>query len=287
MSKLTPPVSQFVSVDGVRLHYQVVGQDTPRLPIIFTHGGGPGSTAWSNFRLSAETFAAQHRCYFLDFAQFGRSDMVPVHGPLLGWHARKLLGFMDALGLERVHLINQSLGGAVALRLAVDAPQRVGRLISIGAQPVDRGVLQPLPLFSKQAATLMSDYYLAGDGPSLSKMRVLLGRYELHRDERLDDENLRLRFEASDNAGFIQLLQTPGAFGEWESLLPVLDQVQAPTLLCWGLHDWFGSVDVPMMMLNRLLNARLHIFGNAAHHLQSECPDEFNRLASSFIGAHE
>ena len=118
MPKLTPPVSQFVSVDGVRLHYQVVGQDTPRLPVIFTHGGGPGSTAWSNFRLSAETFATRHRCYFLDFAQFGRSDMVPVHGPLLGWHARKLLGFMDALGLERVHLINQSLGGAVALRLA-------------------------------------------------------------------------------------------------------------------------------------------------------------------------
>ena len=287
MSNQSPSESRFVTIDGVRLHYQALGQDTGRPPVIFTHGGGPGSTAWSNFRLSAAAFAAEQSCYFLDFAQFGRSDMVPVQGPLFSWHARKLLGFMDALGIARAHLVNQSLGGGVALRLAADHPERVARLIAIGSQPVDQGAIQPLPLFSKHAANLMSDYYLADGGPSLSKMRVLLQRYELHDDSRLDEENLRLRYEASSNPDYLRLLQTPGAFGEWENLLPVLHQVQAPTLLCWGLHDWFGSIDVPMMMLNRLPNAHLHVFGNAAHHLQTECPDEFNRLALSFIGADQ
>ncbi|EXF45032.1 alpha/beta hydrolase fold family protein [Pseudomonas sp. BAY1663] len=285
MSYLTPSDSQFVAVDGVRLHYQVLGRDTGRLPILFTHGGGPGSTAWSNFRLSAGAFAADHRCYFVDLPQFGRSAMVPVQGPLFGWHASKLLGLMDALGIARAHLINQSFGGCVALRLAVDHPQRVGRLVTIGSQPVDQGAMAPLPLFSKHAATLMSDYYLADGGPTPDKLRRLLQRYELHDDSRLDEENLRLRFEASDNPDYIRLLQTPGAFGEWENLLPELHRVRAPTLMCWGLHDWFGSIDVPMMMLNRLPGAQLHVFGNAAHHLQSECPDEFNALAISFIGA--
>jgi len=284
MTRISPGESHFVEVAGVRLHYQVLGEDTGRPPIIFTHGGGPGSTAWSNFRLSAATFSPRHRCYFLDFPQFGRSAMVPVQGPVWSWHARKLLGFMDALGIPRAHLINQSFGGGVALRLAADHPERVARLISIGSQPVDQGVLAPLPLFSKHAANLMSDYYLAGGGPSLEKMRVLLQRYELHDDRRLDEENLRLRFEASNNPEYIRLLQTPGAFGEWENLLPVLHRVEAPVLLCWGLHDWFGSVDVPMLMLNRLRHGQLHVFGNAAHHLQSECPEEFNRLAACFIG---
>lgn len=284
MLPVSPSESQFVLVDGVRLHYYVQGNDTGRPPIIFTHGGGPGSTAWSNFRLSAATFAANHRCYFLDFPQFGGSDMVPVQGPLWSWHANKLLGFMDAVGIAKAHLINQSFGGGVALRLAADHPQRVVRLIAIGSQPVDQGVIAPLPLFSKHAATLMSDYYLEGCGPSLEKMRVLLQRYELHDDSRLDNENLRLRFQASNNPDYIQLLKIPGAFGEWENLLPVLHQIEAPVLLCWGLHDWFGSIDVPMMMLNRLRNGHLHVFGNAAHHLQTECPDEFNRLASNFIG---
>lgn len=284
MLPVSPSESQFVLVDGVRLHYYVQGNDTERPPIIFTHGGGPGSTAWSNFRLSAATFAANHRCYFLDFPQFGGSDMVPVQGPLWSWHANKLLGFMDAVGIAKAHLINQSFGGGVALRLAADHPQRVVRLIAIGSQPVDQGVIAPLPLFSKHAATLMSDYYLEGGGPSLEKMRVLLQRYELHDDSRLDNENLRLRFQASNNPDYIQLLKIPGAFGEWENLLPVLHQIEAPVLLCWGLHDWFGSIDVPMMMLNRLRNGHLHVFGNAAHHLQTECPDEFNRLASNFIG---
>ncbi|MCY1440503.1 4,5:9,10-diseco-3-hydroxy-5,9,17-trioxoandrosta-1(10),2-diene-4-oate hydrolase [compost metagenome] len=132
----------------------------------------------------------------------------------------------------------------------------------------------------------MSDYFLADGGPSLEKMAALIRRYELHDDNRLDEENLRLRFQASNNPDFIRLLQTPGAFGEWENLMPVFARVQAPTLILWGLHDWFGGVDVPMLMLNQFADARLHVMGNAAHHLQSECPDEFNALALSFIGGY-
>ncbi|MNN10049.1 2-hydroxy-6-oxo-6-phenylhexa-2,4-dienoate hydrolase [compost metagenome] len=193
---------------------------------------------------------------------------------------------MDALDIPRAHLVNQSFGGCVAIRFAADHPGRVERLLLIGSQPVERGISQPLPLFSKHAASLMSDYFLADGGPSLEKMAALIRRYELHDDNRLDEENLRLRFQASNNPDFIRLLQTPGAFGEWENLMPVFARVQAPTLILWGLHDWFGGVDVPMLMLNQFADARLHVMGNAAHHLQSECPDEFNALALSFIGGY-
>lgn len=278
--------SRFVTVDGVRLHYREVAGPDADLPVIFTHGGGPGSTAWSNFRHSAAAFAARHRCYFLDFPQFGLSDMVPVEGPVFAWHARKLLGFMDALGIERAHLVNQSFGGCVAIRFAADHPERVGRLLLIGSQPVARGVLAPLPLFSKHAATLMSDYYLAGEGPTLEKMRALIRRYELHDDAALDEETARLRFEASANPAYRKLLLQPGAFGEWENLMGEFARVAAPTLILWGLHDWFGGIDVPMLMVNQFADARLHILGNAAHHLQSECPEEFNGVALTFLGGH-
>lgn len=287
MPQIPGSSSHFVTLDGVRLHYRLVEGPSDRPPVIFTHGGGPGCTAWSNFRLSAAAFCARHRCYFLDLAQFGQSAMVPVQGPVFSWHARKLLGFMDELGIARAHLVNQSFGGCVAIRFAAEHPGRVGSLLLIGSQPVERGVMQPLPLFSKHAAGLISDYYLADGGPSLDKMAALMRRYELHDDARLDEETLRLRFEASANPGFIALLQTPGAFGEWENLMPVFSRVLAPTLICWGLHDWFGGVDVPMLMLNQFANARLHVLGNLAHHLQSEAPDEFNALALTFIGGHE
>lgn len=286
MSNLAQPESQFVVCDGVLLHYQVLGQATNRPPIIFTHGGGPGSTAWSNFRLNALALSAYYQCYFLDFAQFGRSQMLAIEGPVFTWHAQVLRCFMDVLGIKQSHLVNQSFGGCVALRFAADYPERVGRMITIGSQPVDQGVLQPLPLLSKHAANLMSDYYFADGGPSLNKMRNLMQKYELHNDKKIDEEAVILRFEASNNPGYIQLLQTPRAFGEWENLLPVLKDIKAPVLMCWGLHDWFGGIDVPVMILNRLPTGFLHIFGAAAHHLQSECPDEFNNLAISFLGAH-
>ncbi len=277
------PDSHFVSVDGISLHYRFLAGDSSATPVIFTHGGGPGSNAWSNFRLSAAAFSAGHDCYFLDFPQFGGSAMVPVEGPVFSWHAQKLLGFMDALGIEKAHLVNQSFGGCVAIRFAAEHPQRVARLLLIGSQPVAKGIMQPLPLFSKHASTLMGDYFIADGGPSLEKMRALLCKYELLDDNVLDEENLRQRYEASNNPEFIQLLSIPGAFGEWENLVPLFPQVQAPTLVAWGLHDWFGGIDVPMLMLNQFANARLHVFGNAAHHLQTECPDEFNALALSFI----
>ncbi|RJG13630.1 alpha/beta fold hydrolase [Pseudomonas cavernicola] len=287
MNKQFNSTSRFVTVDGVRLHYRIIDGLDDSLPVIFTHGGGPGSNAWSNFRQSAGAFAAQHPCYFLDFPQFGGSDMVPVDGPVFSWHARKLLGFMDALGIRQAHLVNQSFGGCVAIRFAADHPERVSRLVLIGSQPVERGIMQPLPLFSKHAATLMSDYYLADGGPSLEKLRELICRYELHDDSKIDEESLGLRYEASNNPDFIELLRRPGAFGEWENLVPIFARVQAPTLILWGLHDWFGGIDVPMLMLNQFADARLHVMGNAAHHLQSECPAEFNALALTFLGGYE
>lgn len=283
-----PPVvpgstSCFVTVQGIRIHYREVGGPDDAIPAIFTHGGGPGSTGWSNFRLSAGAVSARRRCYFIDFPQFGESDMVPVDGPVFSWQAARLLQFMDALGIEKAHLINQSFGGCVAIRLAADQPERVASLTLIGSQPVARGILSPLPLFSKHARSIMHDYFVADGGPSLDKMRALIARLEYHDDARVTEDNVRLRYEASINPGFLALLQTPGAFGEWENLAPVFPQVQAPTLIFWGLHDWFGGVDVPMLMLNQFADARLHVIGQAAHHLQSECPDEFNAHLLAFL----
>ncbi|EOG4615708.1 alpha/beta fold hydrolase [Pseudomonas aeruginosa] len=282
MSQVPAP-SQYLLVDGVRLHYREFPGPAGAPPLVFTHGGGPGSGAWSNFQRSAEAFAARYRCYFLDLPQVGGSQRVAVQGPVFSWHASKLLGFPDALGIERAHLINQSFGGCVAIRFAADHPERVARLVLIGSQPVARGVLQPLPLFSKHSAGLIGDYYLADGGPSLEKMRALICRYELHDERRLDEEALRLRFADSCRPGFVE----PDAFGEREDLAPLFSRVRAPCLIFWGVHDWFGGIDVPMLMLNQFADARLHVMGNAAHHLQSECPDEFNAATLAFLEGYQ
>ena len=97
---LQPPESRFVTVDGVRMHYHKVSGPVDATPVIFTHGGGPGCTSWNNFRLSAAAFATHHPCYFVDLPQYGGSDMACVEGPFFSWHAAKLLGFMDALGIR-------------------------------------------------------------------------------------------------------------------------------------------------------------------------------------------
>lgn len=67
MSDLIKPDCQFVVFDDVRLYHQVLGRDSDKLLIIFTHGGGPSITVWSNFRRNAQALVACHQCCFLDF----------------------------------------------------------------------------------------------------------------------------------------------------------------------------------------------------------------------------
>ncbi len=276
--------SRFVQVDGIDIHYHFVDgpEDTP--PVIFTHGGGPGSTGWNNFLYNARAIAARHRCYFYDMPQSGRSAKIPISGPAFSWHADKLRGFMDSLGIRRAHLVNQSQGGCAAIRLAASWPDRVDRMIIIAAQPVLRGVTAPMTLFTKHAATVLSDYYLADSGPSPEKMRALIAKLEFHDDSAVTDLNVRLRYEASTEPGLIDLIKTTGALGQWENLAPVFPEVRAPTLIFWGLHDWFGGIDVPMLMVNQFADARLYVIGAAGHHLQTECPEEFNAIALTFLG---
>jgi len=283
MNRVATPDSQYIVVDNVTMHYQVLGANADLPVIIFTHGGGPGSTAWSNFHQSAPSFAKHFRCIYVDLPQFGQSEAVPIAGAVFTWYAKKLKGFMDALGIGHAHFVNQSFGGCVATRFAADFPEYVNRLVMIGSQPVSKGVLTPLPLFSKHASHLMADYYVNNGGPTKDKMRALIQRYELYNDEAVDEETVSLRFDASIQSGFAELMKNPSAFGEWEDLTAIFCRVTAPTLICWGLHDWFGGVDVPMLMVNQFTDARLHVVPNAAHHLQSEKPLEFYETVDAFL----
>lgn len=264
-----------------RIGYQVSGSGED---VVLLHGGGPGATGASNYGKNVEALSRRFRCWVIDFPGWGSSSKnLNAFGGLGPFHngGRAVLAFMDALGIERAHLIGNSFGGASALCLAMDAPQRVGKLVLMGpAGGVVAGATGPTEGI-KQLLT----YYL-GEGPSLEKLQAFIGNL-VHDQSLLTPELVRLRFDASNDPEIRAnppLVPPPGGPGKetFISLDPRLASVSNRTLFIWGLQDRVNLV-AGLEPFKVMPNADYLLLSRCGHWAQWEHPQRFNDVASSFL----
>jgi len=273
---IQPPESRFAQAGGVKIHYQEGGSGDP---LICIHGAGPGATGWSNFKGNFDHLTRHFRTILIDMPQYGKSDKPVVPGGRLAFLARVLNDFMSEMKIERAVFIGNSMGGQAALKLAIDFPERVKRLAVIGSSPLKAGsIFQPMPL---EAIRNIRNYYL-GDGPSIPKMRQLLESL-VSNASMVTDDLVRERYEASLDQEIIELNKKPQ--GEAEDLYFELPNVKAPALLVWGQDDRAGALDVGLLMLRRMANARMILFSKCGHWANVEHRDEFNRVVVDFLKA--
>src|SRR5262245_39873034 len=180
--------SKFVTVEGVRLHYQELGSG---YPVICIHGAGPGASAESNFKLNAPAFAEKFHVILYDMPQYGKSDRVVLTEPRLKYNARILNGFIDALGIDKAHIVGNSMGGQVAMKLGIDFPDRLSRVVIIGSGGLT-SVFAPSPV---EGVKMIARYY-KGSGPSREKLRELLQTI-LYDPSLLTEETFEERYQAS------------------------------------------------------------------------------------------
>ena len=109
------------------LNYHEAGERrSGGLPLVMLHGGGPGASAWSNFGAALPGFAEQFHTLLVDQPGFGGSDKPEVEGNYFRFAADHVIKLLDELGIDRIHLLGNSLGGGTAMRLALTHPKRVG-----------------------------------------------------------------------------------------------------------------------------------------------------------------
>ena len=160
-------------------------------PVVLLHGGGPGATGASNYSRNIDVLADRFRVIVPDLPGYGQSskdiDLTrPVRRPRL-----RVRGLLDELGIEKAHLVGNSYGGAAALRLAFDRPDRVDRLILMG--PGGIGTTRGLPT---EGPEHLFGYY-GGDGPSREKLATFIRDYLVYDGSPVPDELIDLRYEAS------------------------------------------------------------------------------------------
>lgn len=259
--------------DGVSLHYAEAGSGDA---VICLHGTGPGSSGLSSYAANIGALGERFHTYVPDLPRFGGSTKVKISAPRLDYMSGAVRRFMDALGIDRAHLVGNSMGAQTALKLAIDSPDRVGRLVLMAPAVMGYSLSSPMPT---EAVRLISTYY-SGDGPSRERMRQLLLRM-VHDPSRLTDEVVDARFQASIDPETLEA----NSIGPWarQSLEGEVGECAAPTLLIWGLEDRATPFDHALYLMKTLPDARLHVLQHCGHWANVERAEEFNAQVLGFL----
>jgi pimeloyl-ACP methyl ester carboxylesterase len=235
--QLADPDGQFLSLGRERLYVRVRGPEAGE-PVLLVHGFGASAISF-DFLLDS-LVRRGYRCYAVDLLGFGLSDKPSRADYSHPAQARRLLRLLDRLGIPSAHLVGHSMGGSVALHLALLAPDRVRSLALIAPavqlQPGGPGWLsRQLLRFPPMAGWVKSRLRASFSGPeAVSALRMAY----YQPDSVLTDERL---------ARYLRPLQTPG----WESALlgmlrdarrnwippERLREIRQPVLLLWGEAD--------------------------------------------------
>lgn len=280
MNELTDAsTSRFITInephlEGFRLHYNIAGEGPA---VVMLHGGGPGASGWSNYHKNIGPFVeAGFQVILLDMPGFNQSDeIVP---PIGRGHlnASAIKGLLDGLGIEKAHLVGNSMGGATALTFALDFPERLDRLVLMGPAMVGTSYFQPGP---QEGIKLMYRLYREPTRENFDRMLEAFVYDPSALTTELRDrrwENIQSRPQHLKN-----FIAKPSAWNFSDRL----GEIPHRTLVTWGRDDRFVPIDSAFKLLHHMPDAQLYVFPRCGHWAQWEHADDFNRISLSFLQA--
>lgn len=261
------------------LHYHEAG-DGP--PLLLLHGSGPGVSGWSNFGGNLPLFARHFRTLVLDLPGFGTSHAVEGSPVLEAGGA--VLRFLDGLGLDRLAMLGNSLGGGVVARLAAAQPERVSRLVTLGGVGV--------PFFSTLPPEGIVRLVEFVEDPTRDNLLRWM-RSMVFDPAVLTEGFVESRWAAANEPDALAAIRTIYSTEMLEVLRPImlddpdtlgmLRRIQAPTLMVWGRDDRVTPLDGAIAPLRLIPRGELHVLPDCGHWAMIERKDEFESVVLSFL----
>jgi pimeloyl-ACP methyl ester carboxylesterase len=278
----SPSCHRVVALEVESFYLEAGPKDAP--PVVLVHGLGATS---ASFLPTLWDLARDHHVFAVDLPGFGESGkpVRPLHAP---YFARWLLAFMDALRIERAHLIGNSMGGRVSLEVALRAPERVDhvalyapslawkryrvatRLVRLLRPEI---AVLPLPVLHRIAVGVLRSMFAQPDRVPAAAMAGAA------------DEFLRIFGSPRGRIAFfhaareIYLEDPHGDRGFWDRL-PYLSR---PSLFIFGTHDWLVPHGFMRYVRRALPHSRCELFDNCGHVPQFEHPEKTHALTREFF----
>jgi pimeloyl-ACP methyl ester carboxylesterase len=299
-------LEQAIALEGM---FRLPGGRPPRLTIeqvpvgrhrisTLTIGDGPnvvlihglGATRASMLELASQ-LSRDYRVHAIDLPGFGASSKPRCGGYNAGWFAGILLGWMDALGLERAHAIGNSMGGRIAIELGLIAPKRVASLgllcpavawLRRSLHPIVR-LLRPefglLPHAFSRKMVAAGFWRLFGDPSAIDPALGDLAIDEFRRVYRY--AGARYAFLASARNIYLERPLGPGGF------YPRLSELEPPALFIWGERDPLVPAAFARHVARWLPRAEQVTLAGCGHVPQVERPGETSALLARLLDAAE
>jgi 4,5:9,10-diseco-3-hydroxy-5,9,17-trioxoandrosta-1(10),2-diene-4-oate hydrolase len=271
---------------GLRLHYHEAG-DPSAETVLLLHGGGPGASAWSNFGRTLGVLSERFHVLAVDQVGFGRSTKPTEFAKqYFTASADALAELLDVLGIARAHCVGNSLGGGTSVRLALDHPDKAGRLVLMAPGGLNVNVFAPDPTEGIKKLYAFG----APPGPSKEKLADFL-RTLVFDQSMITDELVAERYEYAADPETIAAMRAMGASfmkpgaAEDSMLWREAYRLRQRVLLIWGREDRVNPLDGALVALKLIPRAQLHVFGGCGHWAMLEKFDEFNRITADFLGA--
>ena len=269
----SPELGTFIRTGDYETNYHDVGSGPA---VLMIHGSGAGVSGWANWRGIMPVLAESFRVVVPDLVGFGYTKTPEdIEFRIFDTWLDQMLALLDGLGLDKVHLVGNSFGGGLSLHLATKYPDRVDRVVLMGAG----GVKQPINADLEALWTYR---------PSVENMKRIMDIMAFDRSL-VTDELAELRYRATIR---------PGAQEAFERVFPPplqrhLDaQIVDPealramphhTLILHGREDSVVPFENSLAMFNAIPNAQLHAFGECGHWTQIEHARRFHGLVEDFL----
>src|SRR5215217_2357888 len=272
---------QDVEIDGMPIRY-LAGGEGPSLVLL--HGAGDNALDW---RWVMPTLAATHRVYAPDLPGSPESAR-PAADYSPAFFERFVAAFIDALGIAQATFVGNSLGGLIALRLALSEPARVRALVLVDSAGLGRAVD---PVFTSVNVPGLGEAAMPFWRTRVGAYQRAWGRTALlftHSPRSVPREWLAEQCRLARSPGYLEahltVLRTlVSPLGQREVLVDRLPTLKIPTLLVWGERDRVLPQSQARDAVTRLRDGSLSLIPDCGHMPHVECPDRFLGALEGFL----
>jgi pimeloyl-ACP methyl ester carboxylesterase len=272
-----PEYSWFTHVDGARIHYQEAGDESAPV-LILIHGFISSNLLWSHTLRPLAN--AGFRVIAPDLPGYGYSDKPRYARYTIDEQANAVKRLMDRLGIGTATIVGASYGGAIAATLALDYPERVEKLILVGAVSNDEAKKKLLLRISRFpiVGDVVTPLFLGSRWILRKRMQDMYKRMGKPINERMVASRHHLLETANTHRAMIRTARNWSASRiEREASL-----IRQPTMLVWGDDDNHIPIRHAQRLRDAIPNARLIVFRNCGHLPPAEYPEKFVEAVADF-----
>ncbi len=271
----------FVKTPELEMYYAAEGRG--KHVLLFVHGN---FATWRWWQPVMDLMPGRYCAYAPDLRGCGLSEQ-PASGYTIAQHAEDMRHFMDALELNCVHLVGHSLGGCVALEVALAHPQRVNTLTLVAPAPAEgRSIVRQanggLPLPSGDASVKRIFRWSEMLGMNRSILRQILAQMVPHPADGVDFDSLledAARMSNTAAAGHLESLKN------WD-VRDRLENLDLPVMIVGGQNDQLIPAELLRRTAEKLPRGRLVIWPQIGHAPQLQRPQRFLHLLQTFVESH-